>query len=134
MHTLAGSIVVAFGLFLIGFGVACVAAPERAVRFLSAFAQTARAHYAEQAVRLMVGVALVGYSSSTTQPEAVRLFGWIVVGTTLVLLCVPWRWHRRFAEAVVPPVLRHVTLLGVGALAAGALLLYAVTAGMRGGA
>lgn len=134
MHALAGSLVVAFGLFLVGLGATCLAAPARVVRFLSAFAQSARAHYAEQAVRLVFGAALVDFSPAMAQAEAARLLGWVLVGTTLALLCVPWRWHRRFAEAVVPPVLRHTALLGVGALAAGAILLYAVVAGMRGGA
>ena len=134
MRLLSGIIVVAFAFFLIGLAVTILARPPLAERFLNAFASSARAHYLEQAVRLVVGGALVLFSPAMWQPDLFRLFGWVVVGTTVVLLCIPWRWHHRFATWVVPPVIRYLKLYGVGAVVLAALLLYGVFAGGASGA
>lgn len=129
MRPLSGAVVVAFALFLVGLAVATLARPPLAERFLKAFARSARAHYLEQAVRLAVGCSLIAFSSEMWQPGLFRLFGWVVVVTTVGLLCIPWRWHHRFATWVVPPVVRHMRLYGVGAVVLATLLLYGVFAG-----
>ncbi len=126
MQLLSGIVVVAFAFFLLGLAVMTYAHPSRAGQFLHAFARSARAHYGEQAARLLTGGALVLFSSEMWQPELFRLFGWILVITTVGLLCVPWRWHRRFAQRVVPPVIQHMKLFGFGAVVLAALLLYSV--------
>jgi hypothetical protein len=123
MTLLSGAVVVAFALFLLGLAVTIYVRPVLAERFLLAFAQSARAHYLEQVLRLMVGGSLVGFSSAMTQPDVFRLFGWVIVVTTLGLLCIPWRWHRRFAQWVVPPVVRHLKLYGFGAAMLGLFVL-----------
>ncbi len=125
MNLLSG-VVVAFALFLVGLAVTIYTRPSLAERFLSAFARSARAHYIEQAVRLVVGGSLVVSSSEMWQPELFRLFGWTIVLTTIGLLCIPWRWHHRFAQWVVPPVLRHRKLYGFGAAALGLFILFSV--------
>ena len=55
LNSIAGAILVAFGLFLIGLTVVVFARPAVAERFLTAFASSAQTHYAEQVVRLLVG-------------------------------------------------------------------------------
>lgn len=129
MRLLSGAVVVAFALFLIGLAVTIHARPSLAKRFLNAFASSARAHYLEQVLRLVVGSSLILFSSEMWQPDLFRLFGWIVVGTTVVLLCIPWRWHHRFATWVVPPVIRYMKLYGVGAVILAAFLLYGLFGG-----
>ncbi len=128
MKLLSGIVVVAFGLFLLGLAVMTYVRPTRAERFLHAFAGSAHAHYAEQAVRLVVGGAFVLFSSEMGQPDLFCLFGWTIVATTIGLLCIPWQWHHRFARWVVPPVIRHKKLYGFGAAALGAFVLYGVCA------
>lgn len=128
MKLLSGLVVVAFALFLLGLAVTIYARPALAERFLNAFAHSARAHYIEQAVRLVVGGALVAFSSEMVQPDVFRLFGWIIVVTTVGLLCISWRWHRGFAQRVIPPVIRHLRLYGFGAAVLGTLLLYGALA------
>lgn len=123
MKVLTGIVVVAFALFLIGLAATSFTRPSLAMRFLNAHASSATAHYAEQAVRLAVGGSLVAFSSEMWQPDVFRLFGWVVVVTTVGLLGIPWRWHQRFARRVVPPVTRHMTLYGLGAAALGVLVL-----------
>lgn len=126
MHSAAGIVVVAFGLYLIGLAATIVFRPQAARRFLGAFAGSARAHYIEQAARLVVGTALVIFAPSMRHPELFGAFGWIVLATTLGLLLIPWRWHNRFAQWAVPFALRQMKLFAVGAFALGNFVLYAV--------
>ena len=59
----AGAVVLITGLWLIGFALVIVVAPRRAERFLRSFASSARAHYTEQVLRLMVGSALILFAA-----------------------------------------------------------------------
>jgi hypothetical protein len=83
----------------------------------------------EQVVRLLVGAALIVLSSTMWQPKMFWLFGWAIVVSSAVLLCVPWQWHHRLGERLLPLLVRHLTLYAVGSFALGALLLYGVFAG-----
>lgn len=122
--TLSGMVVVGFGLFLIGLAALIATAPARAERFLRAFASSARTHYTEQGVRLVVGLAMVNCASAMRHADFFRLFGWLVIVSTLALLLTPWRWHHRFAVMVMPPVFRYMGLFAFGALALGGFVLY----------
>jgi hypothetical protein len=126
MIQLAGFAVVAFALFLLAFTCVTFARPALARRFLGGFASSARTHYLEEVVRLVVGAALVVLSPVMRQPQLFWLIGWGVVVSSAALMCTPWRWHQRFAQRVLPAVLRHLKLSAVGPVAFGALLLYAV--------
>ncbi len=129
MILLAGIVVVAFGLFLIGLtGVVC-AQPAHAARFFLSFARSARAHYVEQAFRLLIGASLVVLSPAMWQAGVFRLIGWAIVATSVGLILVPWRWHHRFGERVLPMIVRHMRLYALGLFAFGVLLLYGVLAG-----
>lgn len=128
MSLLAGIVIVAFSLFLVGLTVVVFTKPEFAERFLLSFASSARAHFAEQACRLLVGSALVVRSPTMWQPQVFRLLGWAVVVSAAVLVVLPWRWHHRFGGLVLPPFVRYMKLCAVGLFAFGCLLLYAVFA------
>jgi len=130
MNVAAAVVIVAFGLFLIAFSGVAFAKPAIAERFLTAFASSARTHYVEQVVRLLVGAALVVRSPIMWQPNMFRLVGWAIVVSSAVLLCLPWQWHHRLGERVLPLLLRHLRLYAAGSFAFGALLLYGVCAGV----
>ena len=129
MSVVAAVVIVAFGVFLIALTGVAFAKPALAERFVTAFASSARTHYAEQILRLLIGAALVVLAPTMWQPKVFWLLGWAVVVSSVVLMCVPWQWHHRFAERVLPVVVRHLKLCAVGPFAFGALLLYAVFAG-----
>jgi hypothetical protein len=124
---LSGIVVVGFGLFLISLAAVIASAPSLAERFLGSFASSATAHYTEQGLRLLVGAALVSVASAMRYPELFTLFGWVIVGTTVGLLTIPWQWHQRFAARVMPPVIRHMRFFALGAAALGAFILYSVS-------
>jgi hypothetical protein len=129
MSVVAAVVVVAFGLFLIALPGAAFAKPAIAERFLAAFASSARTHYIEQGFRLLIGAALVVRSPTMWQPRMFWLFGWAIVVSSALLMCVPWQWHHRLGQRVLPLLIRHLRLYAIGSFALGALVLYAVSAG-----
>jgi hypothetical protein len=130
VNAVAGGILVAFGLFLIGLTVVVFAKPAVAERFFMSFASSARTHYTEQVVRLLIGASLVIRSAAMWQPRVFWFVGWAIVVSSLVLILAPWQWHRRFGEQVRPMIIRHMKLFAVGLLAFGVLLIYGVFSGV----
>src|SRR5579872_6163826 len=101
MIAVTGAILVAFGLFLVGLTVVVFAKPAVAERFFMSFASSARSHYTEQVVRLLVGASLITRSPSMWQPKVFWFVGWAIVLSSSVLMLAPWQWHRRFGEEVL---------------------------------
>jgi hypothetical protein len=129
MNLVAAFLIVAFGLLLIAFTGVAFAKPAVAERFLASFASSAPTHYVEQASRLLIGAALVVLSPAMWQPTMFWLVGCAIIVSSAILMCVPWQWHQRFAERLLPIVVRHLRLSALGPLAFGVLLLYGVFAG-----
>jgi hypothetical protein len=127
VRLLSGIVVAGFCLFLIGLAVVIAAKPSLAERFLRSFASSARAHYTEQGLRLLVGAAVVNFASSMWYPELFTVFGWLIVVTAVGLLLTPWQWHHKYGTWVMPLVIRHLRLFALGAFALGAFILYGVS-------
>jgi hypothetical protein len=128
LTAVAGAILVAFGLFLVGLTVVVFAKPAVAERFFMAFASSARTHYTEQIVRLLIGAALIIRSGAMSQPKVFWLIGWGIVLSSVVLILTLWQWHDRFGEEVRPMLIRYMKLFAVGLSAFGILLIYGVFA------
>jgi hypothetical protein len=126
ISAVAGAILVAFGFFLVGLTVVVFAKPAVAERFFMAFASSARAHYTEQIIHLVIGASLILRSGAIWQPKVFWFVGWAVVLSSLVLIVTPWQWHDRFGEAVRPMLIRHMKLFAAGLLAFGVLLIYSL--------
>src|SRR5690606_23760323 len=110
MTLVVGVVVVAFGLFLIALTGVAFAKPPLAERFLMAFASSARTHYIEQILRLVVGVSLIVLSPGMWQADTFRLIGWAIVVSSAALMLAPWQWHHRLGERVLPMLIRHLRL------------------------
>ncbi len=122
---LAGAVVLLAGGYLCVLGVATFVAPALAGRFLQGFAGSAQAHLLEMGLRIAVGVALIQRAPSLPNTAAFSGAGWLIALTSAALLVVPWRWHRRFAERVVPIITRHLRVFGLVSLLVGGVVLYA---------
>ena len=127
MKLLSGFVVVGFGVFLIGLAVVTAIKPLLAERFLNSFASSARAHYTEQASRLIAGAAIVTFAPSMWYPDLFKLFGWLIIVTAVGLLLIPWQWHHKFGKWAIPLAIRHLKLFALGASALGTLILYGVS-------
>src|SRR5215469_6038464 len=116
VNAIAGAILVAFGLFLIGLMVVVFVRPAVAERFFMSFASSAQTHYAEQVVRLLVGVSLIIHSAAMWQPKVFWFVGWAIALSSLALILTPWQWHHRFGEKVRPVLIRRMKVYAVGLL------------------
>lgn len=128
MNTITGTIIALTAAAFFAFALLAFSAPRVAAVFLRGFASSARAHYLELLVRLVVGASLVMHAPSMKWPEVFAGFGWLIVVTTVGLLFVPWQWHRSFAARVIPTVIRFLPGYAVGNVALGALLGYGMLA------
>lgn len=126
---LALSIVCLAGLYFFVLGALALARPDTAKRFLLGFAGSARAHYSELFVRILVGASLVLYSPLMAFSVAFSVFGWVLVGTSAGLLLIPWQWHHRFAQRSVPAALRFISVIGLFSLGLGVLTVAAAALG-----
>ena len=128
-EVLALFVVIAGGLFFMSLGFVSLLSPPRASRFLLAFAGSATKHYAELAVRFLVGGAFVLAAPAMRISGMFSLLGWTLLATTSALLFIPWRWHHRFARRAVPEALRFLPLVGTSSVALGGLVLWSVFRG-----
>jgi hypothetical protein len=53
----------------------------------------------------------------------------VLIVSSLVLLALPWRWHRRFASWAVPLATRHMALFALVSFAGGAFVILSVLNG-----
>lgn len=113
--------------YLLVLGVAAITQPDRARRFLGSFASSARIHFVELTLRFVCGVALLITAPSVRAGQAFRIVGWILIGSTVVLAVVPWRFHQRFASSAVPIAGRYMLFVGAGAIVGGLILLGSLT-------
>jgi hypothetical protein len=133
-HALALALVACAGVFLVALGLAALLRPRLARTFLLGFAASPTKHYMELAVRFAVGCALVLASPALPGAMAFSLFGWVLLATTSLMLFIPWRKHRAFAQVSVPKALRYLPAVGLASLAAGVGTLWAVTSAGAGAA
>lgn len=124
MNTFAGAIVMLFGIWLIALAGVAFAKPQLVKDFFSKFASSAVAHFLEIFLRLMVGAAFVTYAPNMKFSVALIAFGWLLIATTAVLVFVPWKLHRRFADKSLPIVNNRMTLFGVVSLFGGVFVLF----------
>lgn len=127
----AGATVILVGGYFCALGFAAFLAPALARRFLRGFAQSLSAHFLELGIRIPVGVAFILRAPKLPYEPVFAAVGWMIVITSLVLLAIPWRWHHRFAERVVPPVTRYLRWLGVASLGLGVVVVWAAIRGPR---
>ena len=125
----AAAIVVLAGMYLLALGAAVFVLRVAAERFFLSFARTPSYHYLELAIRLAVGGSFVIQAPELLFPAVFRVVGWVLLGTTLALMCMPWRWHRQFAQRSVPRAIRYLPLVGAASLLFGAFIVAAVVLG-----
>ncbi len=104
--------------YLVGLGLAVLIKRDIALRYLGVFASTPRANAIECSLRIVAGIALLGAAQRMMFTDFHRLFGAILVVTSIAMLMV-YEWHKRYASWAVPFAQRIAPLFGVLALALG---------------
>jgi len=102
-------------LYLLLLGAAMLLVPERAFRFLSAFAQTSRANLIESALRFIAGVAFVFAAPALDHPRVIHWFGLFLAATAILFVVAP-RLHQRFAGPAVASVAPYLSVIGAASI------------------
>jgi len=129
MNTVSAVIVVLAGIWLIGLAALAFVRPGSAKDFLNAFASSAFTHFFEVFIRIVVGTAFVFYSPQMKFPIVFTVFGWLLISTSVVLLFVPWKLHKRFAEWSLPMVTKRMMIFAFGSFFGGIMILYSFFSG-----
>ena len=95
-------------------------------RFFGGFASSNRVNFLEAALRLTVGLAFMAVSPETKLP-AVFFWSGAVLAVTAIPLMFLWRLHKSQAVWVIPLTRRILPLMGVVAIALGALVAWALS-------
>lgn len=116
-------IVLLFGFFIISMGFLMLLNPKRARATLQKAGSTNFINYAEITLRLIPAIALIIAAPISKIPLFFEVFGWIMTSTSLLLFCIPRRWHYSFslksAEILKPIYFRLISpfaILGGGFL------------------
>lgn len=121
---LAAVTVLLAGIWLVGLAVVTFAKPEAVKAFFGKFASSAFTHFLEMLVRLVVGIAFVIYASQMKFALVFAAFGWLLIVTTAVLMFVPWRLHKTFADKSLPMMYKWLAVFGVVSFLGGAFILF----------
>lgn len=125
--TLAKYTIILFGLFIIYVGFLMLFAPGKARDTLRKAGSTNLINYAEITIRMIPAVALILYADHSRYPEAFRVFGWFMLGTSVILYFVPRNLHHSFSlksADLLKPL--YVQLISPFAFLLGATMLYCV--------
>lgn len=120
--------IVSFGVFLFGVGLLMLIAPSKARQILQKAGSTNFINYAEITIRMIPAAAMIIYSEFSKFPEILKIFGWFMLITSLVLYFVPRQIHHNFslkcAEIIKPLYFR---LISPFSFLFGAAVIYSVT-------
>ena len=90
-------VVIFFGIFIIFIGFLMFISPNKARTTLRKAGSTNFINYMEITIRLIPAIALILYSDFSKFPEAFKVFGWIMLITSLILYAVPRKIHHKFS-------------------------------------
>lgn len=127
MMTIAKYIVILFGLYIIYAGFLMLFDPKKAREILRKAGSTNFINYAEITLRMIISIGLILYSDLSKYPDAFKIFGWFMLGTSIVLYFVPRKLHHGFSlksADILKPF--YFQLLSPFAFLFGASIIYCV--------
>lgn len=116
-----------FGVFIILVGFLMLFAPKKARAILRKAGSTNFINYAEITIRLIPAIAMILYADFSKLPIAFKIFGWIMVATSVILYIVPRKTHHRFSMKSadrLKPI--YFQLISPFAMLLGGLIIYNV--------
>ena len=97
IETVAKWITIIFGLFFILAGLIMLFNPNKARNTLRKAGSTNFINYAEITLRIIPAAALILAADLSKYPEIFKLFGWFMLGTSILLYFIPRRIHHNFS-------------------------------------
>lgn len=118
-------VIIVFGTFIIFIGFVMLLNPNKARNTLRKAGSTNWINYAEITIRLIPALALILYSDLSKFPESFKIFGWIMLITSLILYAIPRKIHHRFSMKsadILKPV--YFQIISPFAFLLGGLIIY----------
>lgn len=110
--------VILFGIFFIGVGIIMLFDPRKARRILRKAGSTNFINYSEITVRLIPAIGMIMSAEISKNPDIFKIFGWFMLGTSLVLFFVPRQLHHKFslecADILKPLYFQLISPIAVG--------------------
>ena len=97
MVTIAKWTVIIFGLYIISVGFLMLFAPSKARETLRKAGSTNFINYSEITIRMIPAIGLILYSDFSKYPDVFKLFGWFMLGTSIILYFVPRKLHHNYS-------------------------------------
>ena len=119
--------IILFGSFLIYVGFLMLIRPDKARETLRKAGSTNFINYAEITLRIIPAVGLILAADNSTFPEILKIFGWFMLCTSLVLYFVPRQLHHNFslkAAEILKPL--WFQLISPFSFLIGSILIYSV--------
>jgi len=123
---MTGTISTLFGVYLILLLIMVIYKKEKAINFFSSFASSPKAHYLEQSLRMIAGIAVLLYSQKMLYPSIFKYFGWLLIGVSILLFLTPWKLHNKYGEWAIPLTIKYILLYGILAFALGTFIVFCV--------
>ncbi|SDB65774.1 hypothetical protein SAMN03097699_3143 [Flavobacteriaceae bacterium MAR_2010_188] len=127
MLHIAKAILICFGIFIILVGFVMLFKPDVARNVLRMAGSTNLINYSEITLRIFPAIAFILYSDFSKSPNAFKIFGWIMLVTSLLLYFIPRKTHHQFsmksAEFLKP---KYFQLISPFAFLFGGLIIYGV--------
>ncbi len=118
-------IVIMFGILIIFVGFLMLFAPKKARSTLRKAGSTNLINYSEITIRLIPALGLILYSDFSKFPESFKIFGWIILITSLILYLFPRKIHHKFSMKsadILKPI--YFQLISPFAFLFGGLIIY----------
>lgn len=118
-------VIVLFGIFIIFCGFLMLFKPNIASTTLRKAGSTNFINYAEITIRIIPAVAMILYANLAKFPDAFKVFGWIMLITSLLLYLVPRKIHHKFSMKsadILKPI--YFQLISPFAFLFGGLIIY----------
>ncbi len=127
MQFIAYCITLLFASFFILVGIFMFANTTLVKQTISKAGSTPFINYTELIIRMIPATALVLVSKESLYPQILNLFGWYMLGTSIVLILVPRKLHHDFAtkaaDHLSPTLLKIISPFTI---TFGSFLFYAV--------
>lgn len=119
-------VVWASAAYLLILGALVFIRPAIVHQFFGGLASSNLVNFLEAALRLIVGLAFMAVSSETKYPLVFFWFG-VALAVTAIPMMFLYRFHKRQEVWIIPLTKRILPLMGVIAIAFGALIVWAVS-------
>jgi hypothetical protein len=90
-------IIFCFGIFLLCAGGMMLFSPARAGRILRKAGSTNFINYAEITIRMVPAIALILYADLSKYPVQLKMLGWFMLATSIILYFIPRQVHHNFS-------------------------------------